>query len=269
VEIKNLNSFRALERATAFEIERQSKILANGGTVEQETLGWNEAKETTYSQRSKEDAHDYRYFPEPDLPPLVVDESWLERVRAGLPELPRARYRRFIEQYGLTEYDAGVLTSEKAVAEFFEEAVKSKKENVNPKTLANWMTGDLFSLMNQADITVADLKVRPEALAELVGLVAAGEINQSTGKAVLSEMFQSGKSATEIVAARGLKQVSDESLLANLVKQVLEENPEQVASFKAGKETVANWLFGQVMRKAAGKANPQVVRAELERQLRD
>jgi aspartyl-tRNA(Asn)/glutamyl-tRNA(Gln) amidotransferase subunit B len=120
VEIKNLNSFRALERATAFEIERQSKILANGGVVEQETLGWNEAKETTYSQRSKEDAHDYRYFPEPDLPPLVVDESWLERVRAGLPELPRAKYLRFIEQYGLTEYDADVLTSDKAVAEYFE-----------------------------------------------------------------------------------------------------------------------------------------------------
>jgi aspartyl-tRNA(Asn)/glutamyl-tRNA(Gln) amidotransferase subunit B len=269
VEIKNLNSFRALERATAFEIERQSKILANGGVVEQETLGWNEAKETTYSQRSKEDAHDYRYFPEPDLPPLVVDESWLERVRAGLPELPRAKYLRFIEQYGLTEYDADVLTSDKAVAEYFEYAVKSKKEDVNPKTLANWMTGDLFGLMNQADITVTDLKVRPEALVELVSLVAAGEINQSTGKVVLFEMFQSGKSAAEIVEARGLKQVSDQNLLAKLVKQALDENPEQVASFKAGKETVANWLFGQVMRKAAGKANPQVVRAELERQLRE
>jgi len=274
VEIKNLNSFRALERATAFEIGRQSKILADGGIVEQETLGWNEAKETTYSQRSKEDAHDYRYFPEPDLPPLVVDESWLERVRAELPELPRDRYQRFIEQYGLTEYDAGVLTSEKAVAEYFEEAVQCKTEKVSPKTLANWMTGDLFGLMNQAQIpsggnvTVADLKVRPEALAELVGLVAAGEINQSTGKAVLSEMFQSGKGAAEIVEVRGLKQVSDESLLANLVKQVLDENPEQVARFKAGKETVANWLFGQVMRKAAGKANPQVVRMELDRQLR-
>jgi aspartyl-tRNA(Asn)/glutamyl-tRNA(Gln) amidotransferase subunit B len=269
VEIKNLNSFRALERATAFEIARQSKVLVNGGTVEQETLGWNEAKETTYSQRSKEDAHDYRYFPEPDLPPLVVDESWLERVRTELPELPRAKYQRFIEQYGLTEYDAGVLTSEKAVADYFEEALNRKSKIVNPKSIANWMTGDLFSLMNQANLSVADLKVRPEALADLVGLVAAGEINQSTGKAVLSEMFQSGKSAAEIVEARGLKQVSDESLLATLVRQVLGENPEQVASFKAGKETVANWLFGQVMRKAAGKANPQVVRAELERQLRE
>ncbi len=269
VEIKNLNSFRALERATAFEIERQSKLLADDGEVEQETLGWNETKETTYSQRSKEDAHDYRYFPEPDLPPLVVDEPWLERVRAGLPELPRVKYQRFIEQYGLTEYDAGVLTSEKAVAEYFEQVVNQKSSVVNPKAVANWMTGDLFSLMNQADITVADLKVRPEALAELVGLVVAGEINQSTGKAVLSEMFQSGKSATEIVEARGLKQVSDEGFISGLVKQALDENPQAVASFKAGKETIANWLFGQVMRKAAGKANPQVVRAELERQLRE
>ncbi|MFL7868618.1 MAG: Asp-tRNA(Asn)/Glu-tRNA(Gln) amidotransferase subunit GatB, partial [Anaerolineales bacterium] len=268
VEIKNLNSFRALERATSFEIERQSKILASGGEVEQETLGWNEAKETTYSQRSKEDAHDYRYFPEPDLPPLVVDEAWLERVRTGLPELPRAKYQRFVEQYGLTEYDAGVLTGEKTVAEYFEEAVKSKKGKVSPKSLANWMAGDLFSLMNQADTTVADLKVRPEALAELVGLVTAGEINQSTGKTVLAEMFQSGSSAAEIVQARGLKQVSDEGLIAELVQQVLAENPDQVASFKAGKETVVNWLFGQVMRKAAGKANPGVVRTELERQLK-
>ena len=265
VEIKNLNSFRALERASAFEIERQSQILAEGGGVEQETLGWNEAKETTYSQRSKEDAHDYRYFPEPDLPPLVVDDPWLERIRTELPELPRSKRQRFVEQYGLTEYDANVLTAEKAIAEYFEAAGAT----VAPKALANWMTGDLFSLMNQANTTVTDLKVQPEALAELVGLVATGEINQSTGKMVLSEMFQSGKSAGEIVKARGLKQVSDEDLISGLVKQALEENPEAVASFKAGKETIVNWLFGQVMRKAAGKANPQVVRAELERQLRE
>jgi aspartyl-tRNA(Asn)/glutamyl-tRNA(Gln) amidotransferase subunit B len=278
VEIKNLNSFRALERATAFEIERQSKLMEAGSVVEQETLGWDEAKETTYSQRSKEDAHDYRYFPEPDLPPLVVDEPWLERVRAELPELPRAKYRRFIEQYNLTEYDAGVLTSEKAVAEYFEAAVNRKSQTlapgasagvVNPKLIANWMTGDLFALMNQANLTVADLKVRPEALAELVELVAAGEINQSTGKTVLSEMFQSGKSAAEIVESKGLKQVSDEGFISGLVKQVLEENPEAVASFKAGKETIVNWLFGQVMRKAQGKANPGMVRAELERQLQE
>ena len=268
VEIKNLNSFRALERATAFEIERQSKLMGEGGEVEQETLGWNEEKETTYSQRSKEDAHDYRYFPEPDLPPLVIDESWLERVRAELPELPREKRQRFIVDYGLTKYDANVLTAEKAIAEYFEVAVNRKSKIVNPKSIANWMTGDLFALMNQADTSVSDLKVSPEALAELVGLVAAGEINQSTGKTVLAEMFQSGKGATEIVESKGLKQVSDEGFIADLVKQTLDENPDEVASFKAGKETVVNWLFGQVMRKAQGKANPGVVRAELERQLR-
>jgi len=269
VEIKNLNSFRALERATAFEIERQSKIIADGGQVEQETLGWNEAAETTYTQRSKEDAHDYRYFPEPDLPPLVIDESWLEQVRAELPELPRAKYQRFIEQYDLTAYDAGVLINEKAIADYFEQAVNRKSQIVNPKLIANWMTGDLFGLMNQAGLTVADLKVRPEALAELVELVANGEINQSTGRAVLSEMFQSGKSPAEIVESKGLKQVSDEGFIAELVEQVLSENPETVFSFKAGKETVVNWLFGQVMRKAGGKANPQVVRAELQKQLQE
>lgn len=269
VEIKNLNSFRALERATAFEIARQSKVLANGGKVEQETLGWKEAQETTYSQRSKEDAHDYRYFPEPDLPPLVVDELWLDRIRAELPELPRAKRQRFIDEYDLTEYDAGVLTAEKDIAEYFEEAVNGLPSTVTPKALSNWMTGDLFSQMNQASIAVADLKVRPEALAELVGLVTAGEINQSTGKIVLTEMFKSGKSAVEIVEERGLKQVSDEDLISVMVKNVLDENPEEVASFKAGKETIVNWLFGQVMRKTAGKANPQVVRAELERQLRE
>jgi len=273
VEIKNLNSFRALERATAFEIDRQGKLLESGGVVVQETLGWNEARETTYSQRSKEDAHDYRYFPEPDLPPLVVDDGWLERVREELPELPRAKFLRFVQQFGLTEYDAGVLTSDKAIAEYFEEAVSRKPRSVNPKSIANWMTGDLFGLINQSGsgfgdhITAAGFNVRPEALAELVGLVAAGEINQATGKAVLVEMYQSGRRAVEIVETRGLKQVSDTTFIADIVCQVLEENPMEVASYNAGKQTVANWLFGQVMRKAAGKANPEIVRAELERQL--
>jgi len=266
VEIKNLNSFRALERATAFEIERQTKRMEAGEKVEQETLGWDEANETTYSQRSKEDAHDYRYFPEPDLPPLWVEEAWLESIRANLPELPRARRRRFMEQYGLSDYDARLLTGEKALADYFERAINGKSK-IHPKSLANWMTGELFGLMNQANITVADLRVSPEALAELVGLVASGEINPSTGKTVLAEMFQSGKGAAEIVAARGLRQVSDAAFIADIVRQVLEENPNEVASFKAGKQTVVNWLFGQVMRKAGGKANPGVVRAELERQL--
>ncbi len=272
-EVKNLNSFRAMERSILYEIERQTAILQVGGKVEQETLGWSEARGQTYSQRSKEDAHDYRYFPEPDLPPLIVESAWVDEIEKTLPELPNAKYRRFVKEYGLTDYDAARLTQEQAVADYFEDAVRHGTPDVKPKTLANWMLGDLFSLMNEAGaargtpLTVEQLKVRPEALAELAGIVSGGGISQASGKGVLAEMFESGKSAAEIVEARGLKQVSDESLISQLVSQALSENPKEVASYKAGKAGVSNFLFGQVMKKAAGKANPQVVRAELERQL--
>ncbi|MFZ1040304.1 MAG: Asp-tRNA(Asn)/Glu-tRNA(Gln) amidotransferase subunit GatB [Anaerolineales bacterium] len=266
-EVKNLNSFRALERSIEYEIARQSKIIEAGKTVEQETLGWNEARGETYSQRSKEDAHDYRYFPEPDLPPLVVENTWIEDIRKDLPELPRARYLRFIKDYGLMEYDAARLTDEKNIADYFESAIRRLPPNIPVKVIANWMLGDLFSLMNQANLTVSQLKVRPEALVELVKIASDGEINQSGAKEVLAEMFASGKDAEEIVEARNLKQVSDESLISNLVKETLAENPKEIQSYKAGKVGVANFLFGQVMKKAAGKANPQVVRAELDKQL--
>lgn len=272
-EVKNLNSFRALERAIEFEIKRQSKIIEAGGTVEQETLGWSEARGETYSQRSKEDAHDYRYFPEPDLPPLVVEQSWIEQINKELPELPRARYLRFIKDYGLTEYDAARLTDEKEIADYFESAVLSSSSTVQPKAVANWMLGDLFSLLNQANspkggaVTINQLKVQPEALAELVKIVSEGQINPSSAREVLNEMFASSRGAAEIVEARGLVQVSDEGFIAELVRQALEENPKEVASYKSGKTSVANFLFGQIMKKAAGKANPQVVRAELEKQL--
>jgi len=267
-EVKNLNSFRALERSIVYEIERQGKILSEGGTVEQETLGWNEASERTYSQRSKEDAHDYRYFPEPDLPPLKIDEAWLARVRAGLPELPREKLQRFVTSYKIPENDAARLVEEKSIADYFEAAVTRHPSPVTPKALANWMLGEMFGLMKTRGETADRLKVRPEALADLVELVAGGEINQATGREVLAEMSESGKSAGEIVAAQGLKQVSDAGFIAGIVRQTLEESPEAVASYRSGKETALNWLFGQVMKKAAGQANPQVVRAELERQLK-
>jgi len=266
-EVKNLNSFRALERAIEYEIKRQSKIVEAGGIVEQETLGWNEARGETYSQRSKEDAHDYRYFPEPDLPPLVVEEAWVNRVRDAMPELPNAKSRRLIKEYGLTEYDAARLVEERDIADYFESAVRGLPKTVQPKVVANWMLGDLYSLMNQANLTVAQLKVRPEALGELAKITTEGQINQTLAKEVLIEMFASGKGAAEIVEARGLKQVSDESFISDLVKQTLAENPNEVASYKSGKMGLLNFLFGQVMKKAAGKANPAVVRAELEKQL--
>jgi aspartyl-tRNA(Asn)/glutamyl-tRNA(Gln) amidotransferase subunit B len=265
VEIKNLNSFRALERASAFEIERQGRVLSDGNRVEQETLGWDDIKEQTYSQRSKEEAHDYRYFPEPDLPPLVVDRAWIERVRLGLPELPHAKFRRFVDEYGLTEYAASRLVESRRVADYFEKAVSS--DSVSARSLANWIVGELFAQANLAGGSTDPLKIPPGALSELVGLVERGEINQATGKQVLAEMAASGKRASEIVARDGLKQVSDTDLIARVVTEALAENPTEVASFKAGKTGVANYLFGQAMKKAAGKANPQVVKAELEKQL--
>lgn len=265
VEIKNLNSFRALERASAFEIERQSRVLASGGLIEQETLGWNDVSGKTYSQRSKEDAHDYRYFPEPDLPPLVLDKAWVEQIRASLPELPRAKFQRFVMEYGLSEYTAGLLVAERETADYFEAAVKAKK--VSPKSIANWVVGDLFAAANQAGGTAADSQVGPEALAELVELVDGGVVNQTTGREVLAEMLSSGRRAGEIVAAKGLQQVSDVDFISKLVSETVAENPQGVESYKGGKTGVINFLFGQAMKKAGGRANPAVVKAELERQL--
>ncbi len=268
VEIKNLNSFRALERAVAYEIERQSRLLSQGQRVEQETLGWDETKGCTYSQRSKEEAHDYRYFPEPDLPPLVIEDSWIAEVRAALPELPHVRRRRFVDIYGLPPADAALLVNERAVADYFETAVQAAP-SLPPRLIANWILGELFAWMNESGENIEQLKVSPEALVDLIGHLQAGEINQTTAKAVLLEMLQSGERAAAIIASRGLRQVSDADALRALVAQVLAENPNEVQSYLRGKETLANWFFGQVMRAVGGKANPQVLRAELERQLNE
>ncbi len=266
VEIKNLNSFRALERSVAYEIERQIEVLRSGGKVVQQTVGWDESREATVPQRTKETEDDYRYFPEPDLPPLVVSREWVERIRAELPELPAARLVRFQRDYGLGYYDADVLVAEKSVADFFEAATRAAPD-ISPKVITNWITGELFGLMNQAGLTLEDLWITPEALAELLRAVERGEINNNTGKAVLAEMLQTRKSAPEIIAASGLLQISDTEAVAELVAEVLDQNPDQVSAYLEGKTTVSRWLFGQVMRAAQGRANPQVVQQELERQL--
>jgi aspartyl-tRNA(Asn)/glutamyl-tRNA(Gln) amidotransferase subunit B len=267
VEIKNLNSFRALERGVAYEISRQIQLIETGGAVAQETVGWDEARQATYSQRSKEDAHDYRYFPEPDLPPLVVSKRWMDEIRESLPELPWERYKRFREQYGLSHGEAWGLVSEKAAGEYFESVLEASGGAV--RTIYAWVTGELFSLMNNSGTGFESGKLPPKEMAALLKLLADGQINQNTAKNVLAEMFASGASAESIVAARGLAQVSDAGFIAQVVDQTLAENPREVDSFRAGKLTVANFLFGQVMKKAAGKANPQVVRAELERRLKE
>jgi aspartyl-tRNA(Asn)/glutamyl-tRNA(Gln) amidotransferase subunit B len=265
VEIKNLNSFRALERGVAYEIKRHEALLRAGRYVAQETVGWDESKQATYSQRSKEDAHDYRYFPEPDLPPLVVDLVWVEQLRQSLPELPQAKIKRFQQQYGLSAAESAQLVEEKAVGEYFEKVMAAGSGSV--RTVFAWLTGELSALMGTSGIGIETLKVQPQDLAALLQMIAEGVINQNTGKTVLTEMLATGQSAAEIVSAKGLTQVSDTDFIAKMVAETLVENAKEVESYRAGKVTVANWLFGQVMRKAGGKANPQVVRAELERQL--
>jgi len=265
-EIKNLNSFRALERSVDYEIRRQIERIRQGKPVIQQTLGWDESRGETVPQRSKEDAHDYRYFPEPDLPPLVVEPAWIEEIRASLPELPYAKVQRFRQQYGLSEYDADVLVAEPAVADYYEQAVNAAPDTT-PKMVANWLSGELFSLLNQSLLPIEEIRVSPQSFGRLLQMVTQGKINQNTAKAVLEEMFNTGKEAQDIVSERGLSQISDADYIASLVSQTLDQHPEQVSTYLKGKETVSRWLFGQVMRLSRGQANPHVVQQELDRQL--
>jgi aspartyl-tRNA(Asn)/glutamyl-tRNA(Gln) amidotransferase subunit B len=266
-EIKNLNSFRALARSVAYEIETQVEAIRAGGTIVQQTMGWDEVRGVTVPQRSKEQAHDYRYFPEPDLPPLEISREWIERIRARLPELPDAKHARFVSEFGLSEYDAGVLVSDRAVADYFEAAAAPGK--IDPKTIANWITGELFRLMKESGQDIAALKVPPENLVELLDLVQGQTINQSTAKDVLAVMFETGRTARQIVEARGLAQISDTEALEQVVARVLDEGPEQVAQYLQGREQLMGWFIGQVMKLTRGKANPQVVRDLLRSQLDD
>jgi aspartyl-tRNA(Asn)/glutamyl-tRNA(Gln) amidotransferase subunit B len=267
VEIKNLNSFRAMERGLIYEIERQIKVMESGGTVSQETVGWDEAKGETYTQRSKEDAHDYRYFPEPDLPPLVVEPDWVHRVQSTLPELPRARAQRYQAEYGLTSTDAILLAADITMAEYFDKTATAAKD-VPGKTTAAWMLGEMGAYLNRTGETYETLRLKPEALAELLVHLTKGEVSAATAKVILVSMLEKGGTASEIIKAQGLQQTSDLDLIASLVTRALQENPAELESYRSGKETLANWFFGQVMRMAGGKANPQVIREELARQLK-
>ena len=264
-EIKNLNSFRALARSVTYEIEQQIATLEAGGTVIQQTMGWDEARGITVPQRGKEYADDYRYFPEPDLPILEISREWVEELRARLPELPETKRARFIANYGLSGYDAGVLVADKAVADYYEAAVAVS--TAAPKTVANWITGELFRLMKETEREIGAVPVSPRALVELIGLVKDGTINLNTGKEVLEEMFASGCSARQIVEERGLAQISDAAALERIVAQVLEENPKPVGQYLDGREQLLGWLIGQVMKATRGKANPQVVQTLLKEQL--
>jgi len=264
-ELKNLNSFRAIERGTAYELARQEKVVESGSQVAQETRGWDDARGITVPQRSKEYADDYRYFPEPDLPPLVVDAAWVEDIRAMLPELPDAKRERFEREYNLGRKDAARLTEEKAVADYFEETVRASKTAA--QAIANWILTDLFRLMNDSGQSIEVVKVRPAALAELIELVESGAINANTGKRVLAEMFESGEGARSIVERKGLGQISDTGALEAAVRKIVESNTAEVEKYLGGKETVLGWLVGQVMKETRGKANPNLVRDLLLKEL--
>jgi aspartyl-tRNA(Asn)/glutamyl-tRNA(Gln) amidotransferase subunit B len=265
VEIKNLNSFRAVRLSLEYEIHRQIALLEKGEVVEQVTVGWDEARGCTVVQRTKESAHDYRYFPEPDLPPLELNPAWIEMLRTSLPELPLARRDRLMSTYGLSRQEANLLTEEQAIADFFEAAAQAYPGE--PRAMAHWIIGELFRLLNTAGIEITAARVTPVALAELQTLVDRGTINLNTAKHVLNIMFQTGQTAVAIVQAEGLAQVSDQDALAAVITRVLAEHPEEVARYKAGKATVLSWLMGQVMQATRGQANPQVVRRLLQQAL--
>ena len=260
-EIKNLNSFRALTQGTEYEIKRQSEVYARGGRVEQETLGFNEVTGKTYSQRGKESAHDYRYFPEPDLPPLILDGAWIESVRANLPELPDAKTRRFIEQYELKPQEARLLISERALADYFEAV--AARSNSPAKTISSWIAGEFLRFMNDLNIDVTNIPVPAEDLAQLIDLVTNKSISGNSGKVVLGEMFRNGGKPEEIVRAKNLTQVSDEAFIQETVTKILNDNPKEVEQYLAGKESILQWLMGQVARATKGKADPTVARESL------
>lgn len=267
-EIKNLNSFRALSRAVEYEIDRQEALLLSGEPVVQNTVGWDEARQVTVSQRSKEEAHDYRYFPEPDLPPLHIDEEWIDQIRTALPELPAAKRLRFMAEYDLSAYAAGVLTAERSVADYYEAAVDSSR-GTSPVKIANWLSSDLFGLLNEAAIEIGQSNVTPAALAGLVALVETSAISAASGKTVLEVLFKEGGSPESVVEKKGLAQVQDQAFIRPIVVQVLSDNPEQVAEYLEGKTALEDWFLGQVMKATQGKADPTAVRSELEAALDD
>lgn len=263
-ELKNLNSFKFVESALAYEIKRQKGVLADGGRVVQETRLYDSAQNRTISMRGKEEAHDYRYFPDPDLVPLVIEEEWIERVKAGLPELPDARKKRFVAEYELSEYDADVLTAARELADYFEDCAGGVK---TPKTAANWIMGELMSALNAGGLTIEDSPVSANRLAELISLIEADTISGKIAKMVFDEMVKTGKSARAIVSEKGLVQVTDISAIEAVVDKVLAENPDAVEKYRAGKKKLMGFFVGRVMQETKGKANPRMVNQLLGKKL--
>jgi len=278
VEVKNINSFRFVEKAIDFEIKRQTEILEKGEQVIQETRGWDETKGGTVSQRIKESAHDYRYFPEPDIPPLRFTDDYIENLKRSLPELPDQKEKRFIEEYGLSKENIEVIISDKSLAEYFEEVVSEIKEDMRCKEVigdeakclklsANYMVSELQKHLQKNGQSIKEIKITPENYAELIGFVADGKINSSAAQTVLEEMYQTGGDPSQIIEERGLIQVSDEGVLESIVDEVIGKNQKSAEDYKAGKQNALQFLMGQVMKESKGKANPQVVTELLKKKL--
>lgn len=263
-EVKNLNSFRYLSHALEYEIERQIGVLESGGTIAQETRLWNVAAGRTEPMRSKEFAHDYRYFPDPDLLPVVVSHAMIEQVRSSMPELPDAKVSRFLREYSVTPYDAGVLTGTRALAEYFEATVGA---GAPAKAAANWISVELLRRLNDAGKNISDCPLAPAALAELLARIEKGDITAASGKKVFATMFETGKSAADIIAAEGLAQIADTSAIEKIARDIVAKSAGNVAKYRAGNEGVFKFFVGQVMRETRGQANPQIVNEVLKRVL--
>jgi aspartyl-tRNA(Asn)/glutamyl-tRNA(Gln) amidotransferase subunit B len=265
VEIKNINSFRYVEKAISYEISRQTALLEQGQVIVQETRLWDENKSVTRSMRSKEHAEDYRYFPDPDLLPLVIDSDWIEKMRSALPELPQQVFNRFKKMYQLDDYYAELLTEEKHVARYYDQAVTIHN---NPASVANWITTELFGRLNKEGVSMENCPISPENLADMVKLIDDDVISGKIAKTVFDEMFSTGASPKSIVEARGLMQLSDPGAIEAIVDRVIANNPKQVDSYRGGKVQLFGFFVGQVMKESDGKANPKMVNELLEKKLK-
>jgi len=265
-ELKNMNSFRGVVRGLEYEQYRQAEILDEGGEVVQETRRWDEAQGKTFSMRGKEEAHDYRYFPDPDLVKIHIDQAWKDRIRASIPELPDARKARYTAEYGLPEYDAGVITSSKPLADLFENSLDYTSD---AKAVSNWIMGDLLGYLNSNGLELPQVKLTGQGLGEMINLIEKGTISSKIAKTVFKEMLQSGKLPQQIVEEQGLVQISDEGAILEIVKEVVANNPASVQDYKAGKEKAIGFLVGQVMKQSKGKANPGLVNKLLVEVLKD
>ena len=255
-ETKNLNSFKAIHNSIEFEIKRQIEVLENGGKIYQETRRFDDAKGIGYAMRTKEDAHDYRYFPEPDLAPIILSDEYVDNIKNNLPEMPHIKKERYIKEFGLPEYDAEILTSSLKTANFFE---KTNAICNNPKTVSNWIMGDMARMLNEKEMEIDESKVTEENLAELIMLMDKGTISSKIAKTVFEEMFETGENAKDIVEKKGLVQMSDEGAIKEICQKVVDANPQSIIDYKAGKDRAIGFLVGQIMKETKGKANPQIV----------